>query len=135
MVLTFILTILYSEENPCRISKNNVAKILQHGVDKNVFSSNCLRLSDTLTFSVDKNDSDIEDGEMFFLKKGKIAIYKKDQHSNSFLVFNQPILDKEAYELSFQSICGGYHKNGSMKITCIGDTLNILDFKYYTSIE
>jgi len=135
IILTFIFTVLYPEEQPCRISKNNISEILQFGVDKDLFSSNCVRFSDTVSFLVDKNDCNFKEGDVFKLKNGKVAVYKQNQPKNSSTVIKQLIFEKGNYLLYFDSFCGGYETNGSMKITCSGDTLEVVDFDYVKSVE
>ena len=134
-ILTFISIFLNPREQSCRISQNNVGQILQYGIDKRIFSSDCTKFSDTLSFSFAKNDCDIKEGNIIKLKNEKVAIYKQTQQNRSSLVFEQPHLDNDVYRVRFSFFCAGYETNGSLKITCSGDTLDILDINCVKSIE
>ncbi|OAQ38505.1 hypothetical protein A5893_13855 [Pedobacter psychrophilus] len=110
-------------------------KILQYGIDRKVFSTNCLSHSDTLTFSIYKNESNIFEGQIFKLENGKVAIYRQYQITNSSLVLKNPIKGKTGYNLDFSFECSGGKTIGAMKISCFENDFKISDINYLTSIE
>jgi hypothetical protein len=134
-------SLLAAQDSLCKLNKTNIIDILNFGSDqkqwsRKAFELNCRSFNDTLSFYIDKDNGDIKEGQLFYLKNNRVAIYRRQQQKNSLILWQPKKKGKDTFfYIDFERLCAGETSSGYLKVSCAGNQFELEDILVNRKID